>query len=142
MSASRGDIWDAVETASLAAFGPAVSQSHGITTSLRRAGRYAVVDSSAHEIVVDRLAVLLGLVAAGLAQGPSPANDTASWLVQFLSERVGRESLEKTLAMAESGSIEANRGGTRLISAFSSQAKVVASRLIHGLLPAAVDYAQ
>ncbi len=69
---TTADPWQGVEAAALAAFSGSINAgAPGLVAVIQRATRYAVVDTSAREIVLDRRAILFGLLSVGLQNTPS-----------------------------------------------------------------------
>ena len=128
---TMADPWQGVEAAALAAFSGSINAgAPGLVAAIQRATRYAVVDTSAREIVLDRRAILFGLLSVGLQDTPSRAlGNTATWFAGWLGARVPG-LVSKSLGPALTGT-------DTVLNAFGSGFAVVASVSMRGILPRA-----
>lgn len=127
--------WQGVEAAALAAFSGSINAgAPALVAAIQRATRYAVVDTNAREIVLDRRAVLFGLLSVGLQDTPSLAlGNTATWFAGWLSARVP-DLVSKILGPALTGT-------DAVLKAFGAEFAVVASVSMRGILPRAREIA-
>jgi hypothetical protein len=135
-SQQQADPWAEIEQAALAAFGPHINlKAPGLVAVVRRSLRYAQIDSSAREIVIDQRAFFLGLVAVGLGETPSRSRgNTATWFAYWLRTKF-------KLDVTRVASLEGLTGTDKLLDAFHDGCRVVVSISVNALLPRAVDYA-
>src|SRR5258708_5616815 len=83
------DSWAEIEQAALAAFSTYINTSApGLVAVIRRSVRYAKVDSPAREIIIDRRAVVLGVIVVGLETPERSRGSTANWLTSWLRRKV------------------------------------------------------
>jgi hypothetical protein len=133
------DSWLVIEDAARQAFLPSVSDSPGMVAVLRRAIRFAHTDATANEIVLDRRAVILGLVAVGLGVTGTVPNNTATWFASWLALQPKVTDLASAIVAAEMGApptdgeTSAQRdtmpvGAAAVALAHAAGAAVVASR--------------
>jgi hypothetical protein len=128
------DSWAEIEQAALAAFSTYINTSApGLVAVIRRSVRYAKVESPAREIIIDRRAVVLGVIVVGLETPERSRGSTANWLTSWLRRKVKLDAAR----VASLGS-----GTDSLLDAFHSGCRVVASQSMRALLPRAVDYAE
>lgn len=132
---TTADPWQGVEAAALAAFSGSINAgAPGLVAVIQRATRYAVVDTSAREIVLDRRAILFGLLSVGLQNTPSGALDnTATWFARWLSAQV--DDLEGQILKPALISADG------ILKAFGLRFAVVASVSMRGILPRAREIA-
>jgi hypothetical protein len=126
------DPWVDIEQAALDAFGTQINpKAPGLVAVIRRSVRCAQIDRSAGEIVIDRRAFFLGLIAVGVGKTPSRSRgNTATWFVFWLRTKF---NLDETRV--------ASLGTQNLLDAFHSGCRVVVSRSVNALLPRALQYA-
>src|SRR3954470_7290380 len=117
-----GDPWLEIEEAALNAFSGSISLSApGLVAAIRRATRYVHIDTTAKQIVLDRRAVLLGILAVGLQDTPSRQHgNSATWFADGVAARVNPPLASVVLGSALTGT-------DLIVEAFASGSRVIAS---------------
>jgi hypothetical protein len=100
----------------------------------RRSIRYAVIDESAREIVIDKRAFLFGLLAVGLDQPSRSRGNTATWVADWLQSQIPTDVPEIVLDHSPTDA-------DRLLGAFQTGFAVVISQSMRAALTLAVTYA-
>lgn len=134
-TSSEGPNWGDIAGVVASQFGLQTLRSPTLKTTIEQGVHFIVVDDSARELVFDMRALFLGLLAAG---EPNPSSisygNTASWLVEWFSERTGPVvSFVATQAQAEPKQVG---------QAFGQKYRVTLSRSVVGLIKPAATIAQ